>query len=208
VFRGKFTHALRRAFEQGEITVPGETTTAEAKKTLMSLIRSLHEDQWVVYCKSPFSGPQGVLDYLARYTHRVAISNDRIISLHRGEVTFTYRDRARGNRRSKRTVPAAELIRRFLLHVLPDSYVRVRHFGFLANRCKGQLLSLCRRLLGCRAESESSETPSTRELLMRLTGIDLRRCPRCKNGTMMVLRTLPGIPHSWHVSSSGIPPPL
>jgi len=156
----------------------------------------------VVYAKKPFGSPQTVLDYLGRYTHRVALSNDRIVKVENGEVTLSYRDRKDGDR--KKTIPlvAHEFIRRFLLHVLPDGFMRVRHFGFLANRSKKQALAQCRRLLKIDPALPQSQKESAKDLLLRITGIDLNRCPSCHNGTMIVVAELPPISSSSRWDSS------
>jgi len=119
VFRGKFIPALRKAFGDGELSIPARAD----RHSIENLIQSLRQTEWVVYCKSPFSDAAGVLDYLGRYTHRMAISNDRLLSLEAGKVRFSYRDRRRGNSLRGTPVPAEELIRRFLLHVLPASFI-------------------------------------------------------------------------------------
>jgi hypothetical protein len=142
---------------------------------------------WVVYAKKPFASPDHVLDYLGRYTHRVALSNNRICSVHNSEVTFTYRDRKNQNQLKLMKLQAHEFIRRFLLHVIPKGLMRVRHFGFLANRSK-ERLSTCRQLLGLLpALPIPPQRSTTHELMLALTGIDLTRCPRCQNGTLSSL---------------------
>ena len=146
---------------------------------------------WVVYAKKPFGSPQTVLDYLGRYTHRVALSNDRILNVENGQVTLSYRDRKDGDRKKIMTLDAHEFIRRFLLHVLPDGFMRVRHFGFLANRSKKQALAQCRKLLKLDPALPEIPKQSAIDLLRELTGIDLSRCPRCQKGTMIVVGELP-----------------
>ena len=190
VFRGKFLDLLKQAFDQGKIPPANEK------------IKELRKKNWVVYAKKPFGSPQTVLDYLGRYTHRVALSNDRIVKVENAEVTLSYRDRKDGNR--KKTIPliAHEFIRRFLLHVLPDGFMRVGHFGFLANRSKKQTLTQCRKLLGANPASLQSPSESAKDLLLRITGIDLSRCPSCHNGTMIVVAELPPISRSPRWDSS------
>jgi Putative transposase/Transposase zinc-binding domain len=184
VFRAKFLELLKHNIDRGKITVANNETPALWKKS------------WVVYAKKPFGSPQTVLDYLARYTHRVALSNDRIVKLENGQVTLSYRDRKDGDR--KKTIPleAHEFIRRFLLHVLPEGFMRIRHFGFLANRSKKQALTQCRKLLGANPASLQSPSESAKDLLLRITGIDLSRCPSCHNGTLIVVAELPPISSS------------
>jgi hypothetical protein len=179
VFRGKFLDLLKQASEKGKIE-----TTCER-------VQALREKNWVVYAKRPFGSPQTVLDYLGRYTHRVALSNDRILKVENGEVTLSYRDRKDGERKKLLTLDAQEFIRRFLLHVLPDGFMRIRHFGFLANRTKKQLLPQCRKLLGLNPALPQIPKKSARDLLLELTGIDLSRCPNCQKGTLIAIRELP-----------------
>jgi len=190
VFRGKFLDLLKQAFDQGKIPPANEK------------IKELRKKNWVVYAKKPFGSPQTVLDYLGRYTHRVALSNDRIVKVQNGQVTLSYRDRKDGDRKKTLTLDAQEFIRRFLLHVLPDGFMRVRHFGFLANRSKKQTLTQCRKLLGANPASLQSPSESAKDLLLRITGIDLSRCPSCHNGTMIVVAELPPISRSPRWDSS------
>ncbi len=143
-----------------------------------------------------------VLDYLGRYTHRVALSNDRILQVENGEVILSYRDRRDGDRKKTMTLQAGEFIRCFLLHVLPDGFMRVRHFGFLANRSKKQALTQCRKLLGANPALLQSPSESAKDLLLRITGIDLNRCPCCHNATMIVVAELPPISNSSRWDSS------
>jgi hypothetical protein len=179
VFRGKFLDLLNRALEQGNLH-PDKGT-----------LKDLGKKNWVVYAKKPFGSPQTVLDYLGRYTHRVALSNDRIVSVHNGQVTFTYRDRRDGDRKKTMTLEAHEFIRRFLLHVLPNGFMRVRHFGFLANRAKKRALPRCRKLLGLNPGLPQVPDRSTHDLLLEMTGIDISRCPACKKGTLVIVAELP-----------------
>jgi predicted Zn-ribbon and HTH transcriptional regulator len=174
VFRGKFLDLLKQAGEQRGIETPSER------------VQALREKNWVVYAKRPFGSPQTVLDYLGRYTHRVALSNDRILSAQDGQVTFTYRDRKDKDRLKSMALGAQEFIRRFLLHVLPDGFMRIRHFGFLANRAKKHALPQCRKLLGLSPALPEMPKRSAQDLLRELTGIDLSRCPSCKLGTMII----------------------
>jgi hypothetical protein len=137
-----------------------------------------------VYAKRPFAGPEPVLDYLGHYTHRVAISNERLLGLDAdGTVRFRWRDYADGNRTKVMALPAAEFLRRFLLHIVPDRFVRVRHFGLLANRGGAAKLARCRTLLH-QPPPPPAAPASVRDLLLRLTGVDLERCPVCQQGRM------------------------
>jgi hypothetical protein len=179
VFRGKFLALLQQACAKGKIPPANVEINASRRKS------------WVVYAKKPFGSPQTVLDYLGRYTHRVALSNNRILQVENGEVTLSYRDRKDGDRRKTMTVEAHEFIRRFLLHVLPDGFMRIRHFGFLANRSKKKALTQCRKLLDLDPALPQSPILSAKDLLLKLTGVDLSRCPCCHEGTMIVVGDLP-----------------
>ena len=181
VFRGKFLALLQQACGKGKIPAANNEIKASRQKS------------WVVYAKKPFGSPQTVLDYLGRYTHRVALSNDRILNVQNGLVTFSYRDRKDRDRKKTMTLDAQEFIRRFLLHVLPDGFMRIRHFGFLANRVKKLALPQCRKLLGLNPALPEIPKPSAHELLRELIGIDLSRCPSCKQGTMIIVAELPKI---------------
>ena len=146
---------------------------------------SLYEQDWVVYCKPPFRGPEQTLEYLARYTHRVALSNERIVRCQDGQVTFRYRDSTANNMMREMTVSADEFIRRFLLHVLPKRFVRIRHYGLLSNRNRKTKLAYCQSLLGA-VEPDAETKPSKRpwqDLVLELTGTDPMRCPRGARGT-------------------------
>jgi len=190
VFQGKFLALLQQACDKGKIPPANNEIKASRQKS------------WVVYAKKPFGSPQTVLDYLGRYTHRVALSNERILSVQNGQVTLSYRDRKDGNRKTTLPLNAQEFIRRFLLHVLPDGFMRIRHFGFLANRSKKQALAQCRRLLKIEAALPETPKESAKDLLLRITGIDLSRCPSCHRGTMIVVAELPPIssPSQWDSS--------
>ena len=176
VFRGKVTDSLEEAFAEGKIGFYGKLKHLSDPKTFHAFVRDLYRTHWVVHCKRPFGGPEHVLKYLGRYTHRVAISNHRLISFENGEVTFTWRDRAHGNRELPMTLPAEEFLRLFLLHLLPKGFVRIRNFGFLASRRRRQLLPLCFQSLESNPvvpETQHAETNG------------LWKCPKC-SGPMLV----------------------
>ena len=178
VFRGKFINGLQASAANSQLSFPS------GHRVQRSLVHRLWSDDWVVYCKSPFADPHKVLDYLGRYTHRVAISNHRIVAVKDGRVAFRYRDRRDGDKRKLCTLPAGEFIRRFLLHVLPKGLKRIRHYGFLASAAKARDLPLCRQFLGLPAQIPEQTDKGVEELMLELTGIDLTTCPRCKQGTM------------------------
>lgn len=187
VFRGKFLDFLMKAFQDGELAFSGRTTDLAAQPAFRALLTRLYAKDWVVYSKRAFAGPQSVLDYFGRYTHRVAISNHRLISVGDGVVTFSYRDRRDANKRKTMSLAANEFIRRFLLHAVPPSFMRIRHFGFLANRCKKTYLSRCRQILGLAPDIQRSAPKATSELVLDLTGNDLGVCPCCRRGRMRVV---------------------
>jgi hypothetical protein len=190
-FRGKFIHLLKKAFKENRLIFPGKASSLASTRMFVRLLNQLWKKQWVVYSKKPFAGPENVLDYLGRYTHRVAITNHRITAVENGVVRFRYRDRRDHEKFKFMTLAAEEFIRRFLLHTLPDSYVRIRLFGFLANKCKERCLALCRKALHYNPEPPNSSPIDSRSLLLHLTGIDLDRCPRCSQGTMYSVKILP-----------------
>jgi hypothetical protein len=193
VFRGKYLDFLLQANADRLLIFPGQAAQFQTRTGFSDLLARLRQKRWVVYAKPPFGGPDKVLDYLGRYTHRVAISNNRILNVENAGVTFTFRDRTDDNRRKDLVLPAEEFIRRFLLHSLPAAFVRIRHFGFLANRSKKHDLPLCRQLLGVSPQPPSPERKSNEELLRELTGGDISRCPRCRQGTMRIVAELPNI---------------
>ncbi|MBI5882097.1 MAG: IS91 family transposase [Elusimicrobia bacterium] len=194
VFRAKYLGALKEAFAQGKLHFPGSTVQWATPEGFFSLIDPLYQKNWIVYAQPPFGGPRKVLGYLARYVHRVAISNDRILNVQNGAVTFRFCDRTHGNVIKPLTLQADEFIRRFLLHALPPAFVRIRHFGFLANRAKASDLKRCRELLGMAPDVPEPEGQSPQERLRELTGEDLARCPDCGKGTMLVVAELQKVP--------------
>jgi hypothetical protein len=190
VFRGKFIDLLKSAFARNKLLFVGQSASLADPVTFKVLINALRKKSWIVYAKKPFGSPLHVLDYLGRYTHRVALSNDRIVSAHNGEVTFSYRDRKNHDRKKTMALDAHEFIRRFLLHVIPKGFVRVRHSGVLANRSKS-LLSKCRQLLDLNPAVPKLPLKSVHQLMLELTGIDITRCPLCQKGTLVFVADLP-----------------
>ncbi|MFC1525830.1 IS91 family transposase [Candidatus Latescibacterota bacterium] len=192
LFRGKMLAAVRGAYAAGELIFPGRIADLEQPRAFRRLLDSLYQQDWVVYCKPPFGGPQQTLEYLARYTHRVAISNERLVDYRDGRVTFRYRDSAAGNRIRETTVTAETFTRRFLLHVLPNRFVRVRHYGLLSNRNRRTKLAHCQQLLGGAPTASEAVPPRQpwQDLVHQLTGTDPRQCRRCGEGHMRTIRTL------------------
>jgi hypothetical protein len=188
VFRAKFLEGLRRAFDAGKL---GDDLSTPA------LCQTLRRVDWVVYAKPPFAGPESVLAYLGRYTHRIAISNHRIASLAHDRVAFRYRDTADDRKQKVMQLDVLEFIRRFLLHVLPKGFVRIRHYGLLANRTRKKKLTRCRALLAAPAP-DAPLRQSFSERLLRRSGIDLLRCPTCREGRMIPIAEIPRPPQrSW-----------
>jgi putative transposase/transposase-like zinc-binding protein len=180
VFRGKFVAALQRAFRNGQLRFHGDLTPLAQPKTFSSWLRPLFRKDWVVYAKRPFGGPEHVLHYLGRYTHRVAISNHRLVSLADQKVTFRWRDSAHNNAQKLMTLSLEEFLRRFLLHLLPQGFVRIRNFGFLANRKRATTLPICFQLLS------SASEPQAKQDISNPSSSDLWLCPKC-GGPMTVI---------------------
>jgi hypothetical protein len=190
VFRGKFIAYLKTAFRDGELGFHGELKCLEEERKFIEWLNRAAGTEWVVYAKPPFGGPRQVLKYLARYTHRVAISNQRLLALEDGRVTFRWKNYARAGEPATMTLKAEEFIRRFLLHVLPKGFVKVRHFGFLANRGRRENVVLCRKLLAASSTVLPDLTPPPRHSDEPETDAAVR-CPRCKLGSMRMLEILP-----------------
>jgi hypothetical protein len=185
VFRGKFVAGLKRAFAQGRLGFHGQLSFLAAPKTFRGWLRQLFRQDWVVYAKRSFGGPEHALRYLGGYTHRVAISNHRLVAFADGKVSFRWRDSAHKNKKRLMTLPVDEFLRRFLLHVLPKAFVRIRNFGFLANRRRAALLPLCFHLLGAAAADVHAPKDASG------AGRDpaLWSCPRC-GGPMILIERL------------------
>jgi hypothetical protein len=183
VFRGKFVAALQCAFREGHLRFSGNLTLLAQPKIFAAWLRPLFRKDWVIYSKPPFGGPQHVLQYLGRYTHRVAISNHRLISFADGKVTFRWRDSAHQNQQRLMTLSVDEFLRRFLFHLLPKGFVRIRNFGFLANRRRTVLLPLCFQLLSSRPASQTGQGSSTAD-----GAKDLWRCPQCASPMAVIER--------------------
>jgi hypothetical protein len=191
VFRGKFLALLRGAFSRGQLVFHGKLAALADPGEFRRQLAASAQTEWVVYANPPFGGPEQVLKYLARYTHRVAISNRRLIALEDGEVTFRWKDYARGGGPRTMTLKAIEFIRRFLLHVLPSGFVRIRHYGFLANRVCHEKLARCRELLGGAPTPEAVIPEPSAELEGTRQGQPVvNLCPACGQGRMVIVETL------------------
>jgi hypothetical protein len=193
VFRGKLLHGLRTAYETEELR--GETGPLASRPAFDAFLDELYAKEWMVYSKPPFGGPDHVLGYLGRYTHRVAISNSRLVSLEGGNVSFTWKDYAHGSRTGAITLPAEEFIRRFLLHVLPEGFVRIRHYGLLSSRTRAADLTLCREFLGKAEPFAPPETCNWQALLQRLSGVDPLLCPECGGQLRLSEELAPEVSH-------------
>ncbi len=182
-FRGKFLAKLKQLHQRGKLKFTGRLRPLRKESAFQVLLDEAYKIDWVVYCKPPFGGPAQVLKYLARYTHRVAISNQRLLALENGQVTFRYKDYAKGNRLRTMMLPAVEFLRRFLMHVLPKGFVRIRQFGFLANCHRAKHLKQIRELLSAEEVPAPSDTPgdhSTTESVCSLdAAINPFLCPHC-----------------------------
>src|SRR5580658_3458171 len=188
LFRGLFLHDLQRAFTAGELNFFSAHRHLYEPAAFRYYLAPTWDTDWVVYAKRPFAGPAQVLDYVGRYTHRVAISNNRLMSLAGGKVSFRWKDYRDGNRQKTMTLDGGEFIRRFLIHVLPDGFHRIRYYGFLGNCHRASKLAQCRELLGM-APPLPATGPSAdyRDRFEALTGLSLRQCPHCHTGIMVVL---------------------
>jgi hypothetical protein len=184
LFRGKFMHALQK--------MQHEIRGLEDESVWCATTKTLYAKDWYVYCKKPFKTSRSVLKYLGRYTHRVAISNHRILSIHDGKVSFKWRDYKHGGKEKVMTLTTSEFIRRFLLHILPPGFTKIRHYGFLAPAVKGKKLALCKILTG--ANIVEVVKLSAVELMEKLTGRDITLCPDCGIGRFTI--------------TSGLSPPI
>ena len=197
LFRRLFLEYLLKAFDAGKLKFFSSLEPLQDRRAFLRHLAPTRETEWVVYAKRPFAGPEQVLDYVGRYTHRVAISNNRLLDIDNDKVAFRYKDYRHNSQQKKITLDADEFIRRFLLHVLPDGFQRIRYYGFLGNRYREEKLARCRELLGM-PRSEPPALDATREYRDRyeeLTGASLRACPVCHQGHMVSMAILPPQPN-------------
>jgi hypothetical protein len=198
IFRAKLLDSLQEAFHQGTLSCAGTIKHLKDPKTFRRFIKTLRRKKWVLYCKQPFDGPQQAFAYVSRYTHRVAISNNRLVSSSNGKVTFRARDNTAPGHQRLLTLTTHEFIRRFLLHVLPKGFVRIRHYGLLAPRNAKTKLEIARQLIlqikpedphhqSFLKQSEQSNK-AWHQLMKELTGVDLHTCPKCGKGTLVRIR--------------------
>jgi hypothetical protein len=179
VFRAKYLDALSQLYAEQALRFTDATLALEAPTAFDTFMKRLRSKKWIVYAKPPFGGPEQTLNYLGRYTHRVAMSNPRLLDLQGDQVRFTFRNRQQGDRVEVAQLEAHTFIQRFLLHVLPSGFMRIRHYGVLANRCKAHTLPRCRQALGQVEPPPPPEPQSVAQAMQRWTGIDITRCPAC-----------------------------
>jgi Putative transposase/Transposase zinc-binding domain len=193
LFRGLFLHYLEKAFRAGKLTFFSSLQHLNERAAFLHHLAPIRTAEWRVYAKPPFAGPQQVLDYVGRYTHRIAISNNRLLSIDDGKVRFRWKDYRNGNRLGTMTLTAEEFIRRFLLHVLPDGFQRIRYYGLLCNRYREQKLARCRELLGMPIDPPSAceQSDDYRDHYEAVVGVSLKECPVCHHGHMVLLEVLP-----------------
>jgi hypothetical protein len=191
LFRRLFLEHLQTAFDSGKLQFFSTLENLRDPREFARYLAPLRNSEWVVYAKPPFAGPEQVLDYVGRYTHRVAISNNRLLDIEAGQVRFRYKDYRHQGRQETMALSADEFIRRFLLHALPDGFQRIRYYGFLGNRYRQEKLARCRQLLGMPPAAESCEpSQDYRDRHEELTGTSLRECPVCHRGRMFTVETL------------------
>jgi len=195
MFRGLFLHYLEKAHAAGELNFFSAHRHLHEPAAFRRYLAPVRDTEWVVYAKRPFAGPAQVLDYVGRYTHRVAISNNRLVSMEEGKVRFRWKEYRDGNRQKTMSLQAGEFIRRFLIHVLPDGFHRIRYFGFLGNCHRARKLDLCRELLRMAPATPTDPPADYRDRYEILTGRTLRQCPHCLTGIMVVIGCIerPGI---------------
>ena len=197
LFKKKFLHYLKKAYEKDELKFVGQISSLGDRSAFKALMNQLYSITWVTYCKRPFGGPKQVIEYLGRYTHRVAISNYRIQNMADGKVTFKWRDYRDNNQEKLMTLDVFEFIRRFLLHVLPSGFTKIRYYGFLSSRNKAKKLQCCRQVLCVFRVKEPDyfENTSWQDLLLLLTGVDVRICPACGKGRLVCHKIITA--HKW-----------
>lgn len=187
LFRRLFLEDLDKAFHSGKLRFSHSLEALQNPQKFARYLAPVRKAEWVVYAKPPFAGPQQVLDYVGRYTHRVAISNHRLSDIEDGQVQFQWKDYRDNNQPKTMTLDADEFIRRFLLHTLPEGFQRIRYYGLLGNRYRKQNLARCRQLLGM-ASPESTIPKDYRDRYEELTGCSLRQCPVCQHGCMVIIQ--------------------
>ncbi|MCP4601229.1 MAG: hypothetical protein GY847_12015 [Proteobacteria bacterium] len=202
VFRGKLLSKLEKSVNDNKLQVQN--------KDPRKLLKKAARPSWVIYAKAPFAGPDQVLRYLGQYTHRIAISNHRLVSMEGRQVTFRYKDRADDNKQKTMTLDAVDFLLRFLTHIMPKGFIRIRHFGLLANAVREKAIARCREHLDANHQSDGDtlqdpEEQTWQQLLERVTGIDVTQCPVCKIGHLFQRESIFKKEPKWvHGSRTGI----
>jgi len=190
IFRGIYVSKLREAYQQHKLKLPDKLSTELTSTDFDQLLNTIMKKEWVVYAKAPFAGPEKLLNYLGRYTHKIAISNYRLLACDEQAVTFKWRDYADDNKEKVMQLKPHEFIRRYLSHVLPDGFMRIRSFGFLANACKGKKVKLIQTLLN-HEPPKPEKKKSIAALMLEFTGKDITLCPACKKGRLKRISDIP-----------------
>lgn len=194
LFKKKFLAFLVEAYQANALKFVGRTASLSNWKHFSALKKSLYDKKWITYCKGSYRTPESIIRYLARYTHRVAIANNRIKAVHNGRVSFNWRDYRDNSRSRLMTLEAEEFIRRFLLHILPKRFYKIRYYGLFSNRNRGQKLELCRKALNILQKTKQQF--NLLDVLFELTGVDFSRCPQCQRGQMHIIKRLDPRPHA------------
>ena len=190
MFRGKFLYMLKKKYKDLEFY--GSVEEYNNEEIFLALINDMYKKGWIVYCKKTFTSPEAVIEYLGRYTHRVALSNNRIVSIENGNVTFKWLD-YRDNKEKIMTITAEEFIRRFLMHVLPKRFMKIRHYGLLANCNRNTKLRYWQKIVGCTTAKSRFKGLNTVEIMQKITGKDVTKCPCCLNGKMKRRKLVYGV---------------
>jgi len=190
-FRRLYIQKLLAAYKKNQLIFPGNIAQSGSDEGFAKLINDLKTKKWLMYAKRPFAAPEQVLEYLGRYTHRVAISNHRIVSIDDGRITFSYKDRNDDSKTKLMTLKADEFIRRFLLHILPQRFVKIRYFGFLFNRDRLKNIELIRKLTAAVAIFTEKVEETVQQIMLRITGVDITLCPHCGKGRMIPVVKIP-----------------
>jgi hypothetical protein len=193
MFRGKFLSGLKKAYAAGELSFEGELKALKGKHSFNEFLSTLYGKEWVVYAKAPLKNASGIIRYLGNYTHRVAISDERITSMDSQKVCISYKDYRSQGARKTMELPGEEFIRRFLMHVLPPGYCRIRYYGLFAMRNRQGLLARCKKAMGVRDRKNRFEGMNWQQVLLAVTGVDVTLCPCCKKGAMVTRTLLPGL---------------
>jgi hypothetical protein len=189
-FQRRYLNKLEKAYRKNTLSFNGRAERYRDEKQFLKLLSVLWDKQWITYAKQPFGGPEQVLEYLGRYTHRVAITNNRIIAIENGSVKFRYRDRSDDNKEKELMLSAEEFIRRFLLHVLPRGFIKIRYYGFLAHANKKTCIPLIRALIDPSVKYVQKLVESVQEIMLRLVGVDICCCPQCGEGKLVYLKPI------------------